>query len=50
MPEIAAMQTRAVIKAALKVKTKHPDWESFHRNHDSSYWRQRIQLCEIHCS
>lgn len=25
-PEIAAMQTRAIIKAALAVKTKHPDW------------------------
>ena len=25
-PEIAAMQTRAVIKAALNVKAKHPDW------------------------
>ena len=25
-PEIAAMQTRAVIKAALAVKVRHPDW------------------------
>ena len=25
-PEIAAMQTRAVIKAALAVKSRHPDW------------------------
>ena len=25
-PEIAAMQTRAVIKAALNVNAKHPDW------------------------
>ena len=25
-PEIAAMQTRAVIKAALAVQAKHPDW------------------------
>jgi len=25
-PEIAAMQTRAVIKAALKVQAAHPDW------------------------
>ena len=25
-PEIAAMQTRAVIKAALNVRKKHPDW------------------------
>ncbi|MDY3224566.1 MAG: pyruvate, phosphate dikinase [Candidatus Faecousia sp.] len=25
-PEIAAMQTRAVIKAALAVKRRHPDW------------------------
>ena len=25
-PEIAAMQTRAVIKAALKVSAAHPDW------------------------
>ena len=25
-PEIAAMQTRAVIKAALNVQKKHPDW------------------------
>ncbi len=25
-PEIAAMQTRAVIRAALNVKKKHPDW------------------------
>ncbi len=25
-PEIAAMQTRAVIKAALTVKERHPDW------------------------
>jgi len=25
-PEIAAMQTRAVIKAALAVKERHPDW------------------------
>ncbi len=26
-PEITAMQTRAVIKAALNVQAKHPDWE-----------------------
>ncbi len=26
-PEIAAMQTRAVIKAALNIKKAHPDWE-----------------------
>ncbi|MEA4934544.1 MAG: pyruvate, phosphate dikinase, partial [Lawsonibacter sp.] len=26
-PEIAAMQTRAVIKAALNTQAKHPDWE-----------------------
>ena len=26
-PEIAAMQTRAVIKAALKVQAAHPDWK-----------------------
>ncbi|WP_295754663.1 pyruvate, phosphate dikinase [uncultured Oscillibacter sp.] len=26
-PEIAAMQTRAVIKAALKVQAVHPDWK-----------------------
>ncbi|OUQ82214.1 pyruvate, phosphate dikinase [Flavonifractor sp. An100] len=26
-PEIAAMQTRAVIKAALNVQARHPDWE-----------------------
>ena len=26
LPEIAAMQTRAVIKAALNVNAKHPDW------------------------
>ena len=26
-PEIAEMQTRAVIKAALKVQARHPDWE-----------------------
>ena len=26
-PEIAAMQTKAVIKAALNVKANHPDWE-----------------------
>ena len=26
-PEIAAMQTRAVIKAALNVQKKHPDWK-----------------------
>ena len=25
-PEIAAMQTRAIIKAALNVQAKHPDW------------------------
>ncbi len=25
-PEIAAMQTRAVIRAAIKVKANHPDW------------------------
>lgn len=25
-PEIAAMQTRAVIKAAINVQSKHPDW------------------------
>ena len=28
-PEIAAMQTRAVIKAALNVKKLHPDWNNF---------------------
>ena len=26
-PEIAVMQTKAVIKAAINVKAKHPDWE-----------------------
>ncbi len=26
-PEIAVMQTKAVIKAAINVKKKHPDWE-----------------------
>ena len=26
-PEIAAMQTKAVIRAAIKVKKAHPDWE-----------------------
>ncbi len=26
-PEIAAMQTKAVIRAALAVKSRHPDWE-----------------------
>ena len=26
-PEIADMQTRAVIKAAINVKKKHPDWD-----------------------
>ena len=26
-PEIAVMQTKAVIKAALNVKAKHPDWD-----------------------
>ena len=26
-PEIAAMQTRAVIRAAIKVQKKHPDWK-----------------------
>ena len=26
-PEIAVMQTKAVIKAALNVKSRHPDWE-----------------------
>ena len=26
-PEIAAMQTKAVIKAALAVKRRHPDWD-----------------------
>jgi pyruvate,orthophosphate dikinase len=26
-PEIAAMQTRAVIKAALNIQAKHPDWK-----------------------
>ena len=26
-PEIAAMQNRAVIKAALNIKAKHPDWD-----------------------
>ena len=26
-PEIAVMQTRAVIKAAIDVKKKHPDWD-----------------------
>jgi len=26
-PEIAAMQTRAVIKAALNINAKHPDWK-----------------------
>ena len=25
-PEIAAMQTRAVIKAALNVQARHPEW------------------------
>ena len=26
-PEIAVMQTNAVIKAAINVKKKHPDWD-----------------------
>ena len=28
-PEIAAMQTRAIIKAAINVKKAHPEWENF---------------------
>jgi pyruvate,orthophosphate dikinase len=28
-PEIAAMQTRAIIKASLNVKQRHPDWNDF---------------------
>jgi len=28
-PEIAEMQTRAVIEAAINVKKKHPDWDNF---------------------
>jgi len=28
-PEIAIMQTRAIIKAAINVKKRHPDWDNF---------------------
>jgi pyruvate,orthophosphate dikinase len=31
-PEIAEMQTRAIIEAAINVKKKHPDWTSCPRS------------------
>ena len=33
-PEIAVMQTKAVIKAALNVQAKHPEWNMVPRDHD----------------
>ena len=49
-PEIAAMQTRAVIKAALNVKKAHPDWGYRSGNHDSvSRRNKRACLCKEHC-
>ena len=34
-PEIAVMQTKAVIRAALAVQAKHADWTIVPENHDS---------------
>ena len=34
-PEIAKMQTKAVIRAAINVKKAHPDWNVRTRDHDS---------------
>ena len=44
-PEIAVMQTKAVIKAAIAVQKRHPDWNGRARNHDSA--RRRSQRTEI---
>ncbi len=38
-PEIAKMQTSAVIRAAINVKKAHPDWNVKTRDHDPISWR-----------
>ena len=44
-PEIAKMQTTAVIRAAINVKKAHPDWAVKLGNHDPTCWRhQRAEI------
>ena len=46
-PEIAKMQTKAVIRAAINVKKAHPDWTIRAGNHDPAGWRrERAEICE----
>ena len=45
-PEIAKMQTKAVIRAAINVKKAHPDWNIVPRDHDPAGRRyQGIKVC-----
>ena len=50
-PEIAKMQTKAVIKAAINVQKKHPDWTRKAGDHDpAGRRRQGAQVCqEVRC-
>ena len=46
-PEIAAMQTEAVIKAAINVNKAHPDWDIVPRDHDPAGRRsQGTEVCQ----
>ena len=46
-PEIAKMQTKAVIRAAINVQKKHADWTCKTRDHDPIGLRsKRVKICK----
>ncbi len=49
-PEIAVMQTKAVIRAAINVKKAHPDWTHRSGDYDPAYRRyQRVKILQEDC-
>ena len=45
-PEIAVMQTKAVIRAAINVQKAHPEWKIVSGDHDSAGWRSKgTEVC-----
>ena len=49
-PEIAKMQTKAVIRAAINVKKAHPDWDIQPEINDpAGRRRERAEICKELC-
>ena len=49
-PEIAKMQTKAVIRAAINVQKAHPDWNVKPEIMIPLVWRsERAEICEEDC-